>query len=93
MQSRPRARGTRYTATVRRGGECISASFWQKRQAEVWGRRCEEAMDAAREAGRPWDRAEWVRRGRDATVAELHGDLVALDHARTPDLSPLPRAD
>lgn len=93
IQSRKRASGTRYTATVRRGSTTVSASFWQKKLAAGWGRQCEIAIDTAAAGGRAWDRAEWIRRGRDATGAEARSELREIDFARAPDTDDRPRTD
>jgi len=92
-QARERERGIRHTATVRRGGHTISATFFQQKQAQLWARRCEESIDAAAAAGRTWNRAEWIHRGRDPTGPAARADLAELDRRADPDKGATPRAD
>lgn len=55
----PRAR--KWQAIVRKGGYSLSRVFWQKREAETWARRVEDAIVSATPAA-PFDRAAWLRR-------------------------------
>lgn len=93
LQTRTRKNGNRYTATVRRAGHSVSASFWQKRQAELWGRRCEDSIDTAQAAGRIWDRTEWEIKGRDPHGPAARAEWRLRDLDRAPDTDPTPRAD
>ena len=94
VQTRRRqAGGTRYTATVRRGGHSVTATFGQRRQAESWARRCEASIDQAVADGAVWHREAWIIRGRPAGGASMLAELGALDRDRAPDTDPTPRAD
>lgn len=59
MRESQTARGRKWQAIVRKGGFSLSRTFWQKREAEAWARRCEDAVASATPAA-PFDRVAWV---------------------------------
>lgn len=71
----------------------VSATFFQRKQAETWARKCEEAIDLAINSKTAFDTADWVRRGRDPTSKEAGAERAELDYRRQPDTSPSPRPD
>jgi integrase len=89
-QRRRRRGGFRWTATVRRDGTCISATFPIKDQATHWAVDCERAIIDATNRRQPFDRAEWVRRGRKPTLRP--GDPLLAGQAEI-DADETPRAD
>lgn len=68
------AAGRKWQAIVRKGGFSLSRVFWQKREAEAWARRAEDAIVSATPAS-PFDRAAWL----SAPVASL---VPPVDDAR-----------
>ncbi len=68
FQKRKRKGGFRYTATVRRGDVTVSATFDIKDMAKRWAEGCERAIEDAHARRLPFNREEWVLRGRRRTL-------------------------
>ena len=96
FQERGRAQGRktdRVTATVRRDGVSVSATFGTKKQAKVWAAATQIEVERCTELGVPFDKEKVRRRGRQKTLKEIHADLDQLAFARDPDSDPTPRRD
>jgi integrase len=94
IQRRTRRHGAiRYTATVRRNGLSLSSTFGTKKLALNWAVQCENAVDAASNAGVPFDRGHWLRQERTAASLSIIAQTGRGEGAAIADEDPLPRAD
>jgi hypothetical protein len=92
-QKRKRKGGFRYTATVRRGDITISATFDLKDTVKRWAEACERAIEDAHARRVPFNREEWVLRGRPRTLKPGDELLPRPPTQAEIDAAPNPRPD